>query len=533
MYRLLLADDEESIREGVADFVRRSCPGWEIAALARDGREALALARETLPDAVLTDIAMPHMNGLDFLESLSSILPEAKLLVLSGYDQFEYAVQALRIGVGDYLLKPLDTAKLIAALDRFAAELDAQALRWTQAETLRAGVQRSSALELQGFFSAALLGGELPAVSAACGALIREESSCCCVLCEGLDDRSGLLERLLEQRLYGAAQTVLLRVGAPLRQAIVVCVPRRQEPGMFLMLSHTLTSIAVFCRRTEGISCRFFVGCVAHSPEKLSVSYQQCLQALNYAFPEQAPPVTSYEDVLASKLLPCPELPVQLARDIPAAVWCENRTAFAQNCAALFQWFAQQEICDAVFLRMCVLRLCYAILEKPQPEYSMSYYEFTNFQTEIMNSASLDELRTCFENFVSLWWLRRAEDSPARRSLTERVNEVIEAHLSDIGFSLNDVAGTLFISPNYLRQLFKQETGQTSTEYLTARRMRHARLLLGNPDARIYDIAEQTGYADSRYFSVCFKKFYHMTPSEYQLSLAQGEAVPPQEEILP
>lgn len=152
MYRLLIADDEESIREGVADFVRRSCPGWEIAALARDGREALALARETLPDAVLTDIAMPHMNGLDFLESLSSILPEAKLLVLSGYDQFEYAVQALRIGVGDYLLKPLDTAKLIAALDRFAAELDAQALRWTQAETLRAGVQRSSALELQGFF---------------------------------------------------------------------------------------------------------------------------------------------------------------------------------------------------------------------------------------------------------------------------------------------------------------------------------------------------------------------------------------------
>ncbi len=63
--------------------------------------------------------------------------------------------------------------------------------------------------------------------------------------------------------------------------------------------------------------------------------------------------------------------------------------------------------------------------------------------------------------------------------------------------------------------------------------MRHARLLLGNPDARIYDVAEQTGYADSRYFSVCFKKFYHMTPSEYQLSLAQGEAVPPQEEILP
>ena len=149
MYRLLIADDEESIREGVADFVRQNCPEWDVAALARDGREALALAREILPDAVLTDITMPHMNGLEFLESLSDLLPEAKLLVLSGYDQFEYAVQALRLGVSDYLLKPLDTAKLVSALSRFAAELDAQALRWAQIETLRTNTQKTNELELQ------------------------------------------------------------------------------------------------------------------------------------------------------------------------------------------------------------------------------------------------------------------------------------------------------------------------------------------------------------------------------------------------
>lgn len=167
MYRLLIADDEESIREGVADFVRQNCPEWDVAALARDGREALALAREILPDAVLTDITMPHMNGLEFLESLSDLLPEAKLLVLSGYDQFEYAVQALRLGVSDYLLKPLDTAKLVSALSRFAAELDAQALRWAQIETLRTNTQKTNELELQSYFRAALLGEELPALSAA------------------------------------------------------------------------------------------------------------------------------------------------------------------------------------------------------------------------------------------------------------------------------------------------------------------------------------------------------------------------------
>lgn len=503
--------------------MRRSCPAWEVAALAHDGREALALARETLPDAVLTDIMMPHLNGLEFLESLSDILPEAKLLVLSGYDQFEYAVQALRLGVGDYLLKPLDTGRLVAALDRFAAELDAQTLRWAQAEELRAGTQRINALELQNYFSAALLGEELPALSAASEGFADPAGIYCCVLCEGLDERRDLLEPLLEQRLYGAARTVLLRVGVPTRQAIVVCAPCAREAGLFLTLSHALTSIAVFCKRTEGLNGRFFVGGATHTPEKLRISYQQCLQALAYAFPEQAAPVTSYEDVLASKLLPCPELPVQLARDIPTAVWCQNREAFAQNCAALFRWFAQQQICDADFLRMCVLRLCYAILEKPAEDLPMSYYEFTNFQQEIMGAASLEELRACFENFVSLRWLRRPDEKPPRRTLSERVDALIEAHLSDIEFSLDDVAGALYISPNYLRQLFKQETGQTFTEYLTARRMCYAKVLLGNPDARVYDVAEQAGYADSRYFSVCFKKMFHMTPSEYQASLIRED----------
>ncbi|MFR9161856.1 MAG: helix-turn-helix transcriptional regulator [Ruthenibacterium lactatiformans] len=168
--------------------------------------------------------------------------------------------------------------------------------------------------------------------------------------------------------------------------------------------------------------------------------------------------------------------------------------------------------------------LVLSILKKPASDMPMSYYEFTNFQQEIMAAASMEELRACFENFVSLYWLRRQGEKPPRRILTERVSEVVQAHISDIDFSLDDVAAALFISPNYLRQLFKQETGQTFTEFLTAQRMQHAHILLGNPQTKVCDVAEQAGYADSRYFSVCFKKFYHMTPSEYQAAALEGKA---------
>ena len=112
MFQILIADDEPNIREGVRQFITRRCPEWQVVGAARDGKEALAMAERFLPDCIMTDITMPHVNGLEFLEKIKEELPDAKLLILSGYDDFEYAVQGMRLGVSDYLLKPLDTELL-------------------------------------------------------------------------------------------------------------------------------------------------------------------------------------------------------------------------------------------------------------------------------------------------------------------------------------------------------------------------------------------------------------------------------------
>jgi len=130
MFQILIADDEPNIREGVRQFITRRCPEWQVVGAARDGREALEMAERFLPDCIMTDITMPHVNGLEFLEKIKGELPDAKLLILSGYDDFEYAVQGMRLGVSDYLLKPLDTELLIQRLDAFAAELTQRQQQW-------------------------------------------------------------------------------------------------------------------------------------------------------------------------------------------------------------------------------------------------------------------------------------------------------------------------------------------------------------------------------------------------------------------
>lgn len=106
MYKALIADDEEIIRSGLSRLLARD-PDFEVAALAEDGEQALELAAERLPDLLLVDINMPFLNGLEFIERLEGVLRGAVIIVITGYDDFSYAQQALRLGVFDYLLKPV------------------------------------------------------------------------------------------------------------------------------------------------------------------------------------------------------------------------------------------------------------------------------------------------------------------------------------------------------------------------------------------------------------------------------------------
>ncbi len=458
------------------------------------------------------------MNGLELLESLHGILPEAKLLVLSGYDQFEYAIQSLRHGVSDYLLKPLETDKLVALLDSFAQELDAKAQQLEKNRYLSSRAETASQLELKNYFHCALRGTDLPSLSPSVQALAAG-SYYCCVLCRGMEEQMDLLDGLLEQRIAPSMHKLLLQLEPPTKLGIIFWSPPGEKSDFFLTLNHVLGSIAVQCKRTAGLDVCFFIGSMVNTPEMLKHSYRRSIMARDYAFPEDTVSVTSYEDVLESSLLPCKQIPEQLRKTIPTSVICGNRAAFSQGCQDLFAWFRREDIRDATYMRMCVVSLCYAIMRGIRENEPISYYEFTNFQMEIMAARNLEELRTLFESFAQLCWLHQEAQVSPRRALADRVEEIVLAQLSNIDFSLDDVAGALYISPNYLRQLFKQETGQTFTEFLTAKRMQHAKMLLGNPKIRISDVAEQCGYADPRYFSVCFKKQFHMTPSEYQASL--------------
>lgn len=122
MYKALIADDEDIIRRGIAYFLKKD-PEIEVVAQAEDGEMALELAAEHLPDLLFVDINMPFLNGLEFIEKLEGILKNAVIIVITGYDDFKYAQKALRLGVFDYLLKPIMENTFYDAVDRAKEQL--------------------------------------------------------------------------------------------------------------------------------------------------------------------------------------------------------------------------------------------------------------------------------------------------------------------------------------------------------------------------------------------------------------------------
>lgn len=123
MFKILLVEDEEIIRRGIKSLVSQVSEHFTVVKEAENGREALDYLGGDLPDAVITDIRMREMNGLVFIQKMKDIYPHMPVLIISGYGDFEYAQQAIRYGVADYLLKPIDRKAFVTALDRVYAQL--------------------------------------------------------------------------------------------------------------------------------------------------------------------------------------------------------------------------------------------------------------------------------------------------------------------------------------------------------------------------------------------------------------------------
>ena len=532
MYKIMVAEDEPLLRDGILRYLRRGEPDMEIVGGASDGVEACRLAEEKHPDIIITDINMPKLDGLQFIETINRRSPATILIIISGYADFTYAQKAIRLRVQDYLLKPVSPEDIHAVLQKAVQKLRMKRIESDQREQADCLRQQKTRLQAEQFLSCLVSGGfaeKDPVQAARRIGLDLQAQRYGVVRVKLRRDHSDLPGTIGEDRLRElilAGESEMSGAGMrfygfwlmDVQPVWVVCLTGGPQE---VRQERVAEQIGLFLDKVRGPSLKAWavIGRFVTRPEDLVRSFREATDGLSLSeFADGA--VIPFEKILAEQRESV-EHPEEIERQLIVAIKLPDKDRSLGLARQLFDFFTEhtysvgrvkQELTEIVVM---VERE----LEKQGKSAASGRLDDRLFPYQaIQQCEEVDALRGWFTDFIESCCMAPPDTRAAVRGeqLIRKVKEMVGICLSDEHFSLDHVSTRLFISPNYLRQLFKQYAGMSFVEYLTRKRMEKAAELLEDPTLKIQDIAEQVGYTNQRYFAMCFKKYFFYTPTVYR-----------------
>jgi two-component system response regulator YesN len=514
--KVLIVDDEQVEREGLRAMLLRHLPGLDVE-LARNGREAIAKAAAFRPDLILMDIKMPGMSGLEAVDRIRRRHPDIQFVMVTAYDEFEFARQALKYGVKDYLLKPsrpAETAETVRrVLDGIAAERAERAAR-----ARASGVLARMRPVLEADLVTQLLLDHRHEIGAdelaewMGGRPERESFVMLFVLSGGGREADVRFHAALRERVHRHASGW---VGALTGRHIPAIIFR--EPGMSYraQAASLMQRILPLARDFPGLGLFAGIGTPQRSLAGLRQSRQEALIAsadppgpVRYRFYEDLPALRELKDRFPDKAAETAFLEhVRTGRwdrvEEMALAYCDR-----WETGGFPLVHAAQRMLELLWLVSRVL--AETGIETPPPSFSFRMADYRALRAEVRSE--LDRLLQAARKIAG-----RMENS-----LVERVKRTV-LQRSHEDLSLERIAAEEGVSPYHLSRLFKAETGVNYIDFLTARRMEKARALLGNPRLSLKQIAFEVGYRDPNYFSRVFRKATGLSPREYRRLRLGGE----------
>lgn len=556
MYNVLIVDDEPLTREFLRENIPELDGRWQVVAEAMDGREALdALDRHTV-HLIVTDIKMPVMDGLELCRAVSERDKRPRIVILSGYDDFAMAKEAIRYGVNDYLLKPIVKEELRAALDKTASALareDSESLavaalrnaseasREQVAKQFLQAVVSDSSVEIKALYPLVfrLKIGLLEELGAVMLLVLDEESA----LAKPVPPRDIAIYRLLLHQVATeiAEQDDGMIAFFDRSQRTAVLVNGDSEAGIADACRSLYDRVSAAMRTHAGLTVTGAVGTPEPDVLQLNVSYRHAAELLLLRVVRGGGALYFHNG--PDSTLTGPAGVRHQAEETERAVTA-IRTALLEggdaDWRAALRPFAGLIGGDdpAALLRYGVY-LIERLAELRSPPYPAETAERALVRLQ-QAAASLDpasrepaveSIDSAVEpplvHIVRLFaqemrpeaeGLDNGRGGDNERDIVSRAKAFIAAHYAE-PLSLALVAERIGVSAAYLSSLFHKAGSESYIKYLTRIRMEQAaRLLRANPAEKIYDVAEKVGYVSVKHFSYVFKQHFKMTPGEYQES---------------
>ena len=542
MLKIFLAEDEVVVRETIKRMIPWEELGFELVGEAADGEMALPLLIRQQPDLLITDIKMPFMDGLTLARLAKKEIPGLKVVILSGYDDFNYAKQAIGIGVEDYLLKPITKNALIERLSEIRSRYEHEKTQKEYYEKFQREMQAYEKNSSRDFFEALVDGSmdmmEVYKRAEKLGLDIVAEAYNVLIFTMNCDeDFSGQRDEyssweaesleLLENFFAGHSSAMLFRSNIFSYGVLL----KGQRETIEENTRACVDEIRKILSRQDGRREWFLA--VGQSVERLSQiqkSYHTASRAFSqrYLYDENI----LYYDEMETMEHPGGQAETEdnaylqkvdvnaLNPEILQKFLSNGLQEEAENFVKdYFYAIGQEPMESLVFRNYVILNVRFSVI---------SFIKGLGCDTNEMESADTEEvLAESGKNMESAIAYAKKMISQAieirdqnsgnkNRSILKTAVDFIDSHYMEEDISLNTVANVANVSANHFSALFSQNMGQTFIEYLTTLRMNKAKELLRCTGMRSSEIAGEIGYKDAHYFSYLFKKTQGMTPSDYR-----------------
>lgn len=540
MLKIFLAEDEVIVRETIKRMIPWEDLGFELVGEAADGEMALPLLLRQKPDLLITDIKMPFMDGLTLAKVAKKEIPGLKVVILSGYDDFNYAKQAINIGVEDYLLKPITKNALIERLTEIRSRYEHEKTQKEYYEKFHREMQAYEKNSSRDFFEALVSGSmdmmEIYRRSEKLGLDIVAEAYNVLIFtmnCE--EDFSGQREgyseweaeslELLEEFFSENTSAMLFRCNIFSYGVLI----KGQKETIEENTRSCVSEIQRILDRKEQ-KRQWFVA-AGEPVERLSQiqkSYYSASRAFSqrYLYDEnilyydemasmEKKNVTEDDSTYLQKVDVNALNPVILQKFLSNGL-LEETENFVKD---YFYAIGQEPLESLVFRNYVTLNVRFSVMSFLK-EIGCDTRTLEQEDTEDVlseSSKSLENTIAYAKKIISQAIALRDQNSGNKnRSILKTAVDFIDSHYMEEDMSLNKAANAANVSANHFSALFSQNMGQTFIEYLTNLRMNKAKEYLRCTSMRSSEIAGEIGYKDAHYFSYLFKKTQGMTPSDYR-----------------
>ena len=535
MLKMLIVEDERWEREGLRDFLDWQAYGIQVCGLACDGVEGIEQAKKLLPEIIITDIKMPAMDGIKMSRKIREFIPGIKIIILTGYDDFKLARDAINISANAYILKPIDEVEMRDVIKKVADECNNELARLEEEKKIKILLDESILRTSKNILLDLLRGrivpdaesqliawGIKPSGNRLAVLAVRISLGSVCVTeerpIESLDIKS--IATFISDMKECAGMAVAADESS---ESVLVCL------GFFGLSDEELLRQAtlmrdVICEKL-GIGIAVGAGKLVESPDQLHLSCQQARDAVNFAVFRGDATVLTYselEDLQQEYAGGIGDFLMKgsyFTRQLLHSVWSyDDERAFVlldemfdMICAN--RWAGREAVSNYLYGLMNEISLLLYNL-KLHPDFTGEDESVSGRSLLVMSEMQMMK-NYIYEFFESVFARLEGKKNNKDESIVKKLEQLVcEKYASDI--SLKTIAAEVYLSPNYLGSTFKRVTGRNFNEYLCQYRMDKAKELLRSPKNKVSWVAQEVGISNTSYFCMVFKNTFGKAPGEYQ-----------------